>query len=425
MIGMPGPAERSMTLWPLAISAPTLATSTRSRSSCAMPASSSAGGRRRPKLSIAVGESPERVDPDPGDHDVFHAVSRWFACGIRRGSGHCLGRDQLASIGNHMMRFIILDSRESRGSLTDTAVHDLTAEVEAFMGRNPVGHPPAGLDERFKWLVDFQRRLHEAGLAVVSWPTCSAGAGAARSTPSRSPRTSAAPTRPSSSTSSRPRSSPRRCWPSPRRNNSSAGCRRWHQPTRSGVSCSASPTPVRTSPRSGRRRLGRRGVAHHRDQGLEHLGAVRRQRSAPRPDRPAGDPAPHDRCVRDRHAPAGDRRPPARHDDRGRGVRRGHVRRSSRAARGRGGHVDEGWNVAMRMLENERGPYAMRRVAVLSAGITVLQEMAAPRRRPDPARAGRRRRPSRCGCSSGGPRGSPRCSAGEPLGCHRPSPRWR
>ena len=38
------------------------------------------------------------------------------------------------------------------------------------------------------------------------------------------------------------------------------------------------------------------------------------------------------------------------------------------------GEVDRGWAVAMRMLENERGPYAIRRVAVLveraSAGST-------------------------------------------------------
>ena len=38
----------------------------------------------------------------------------------------------------------------------------LSAEVEAFIDRNPIGRAPAGLDERFKWLVDFQRRLHEA-----------------------------------------------------------------------------------------------------------------------------------------------------------------------------------------------------------------------------------------------------------------------
>jgi alkylation response protein AidB-like acyl-CoA dehydrogenase len=46
----------------------------------------------------------------------------------------------------------------------------LSAEVAAFLERNPMGRPPAELSERFAWLVDFQRRLHEAELAVVSWP---------------------------------------------------------------------------------------------------------------------------------------------------------------------------------------------------------------------------------------------------------------
>src|SRR3954452_24542813 len=46
----------------------------------------------------------------------------------------------------------------------------LGAEVEAFTARNPAGRPPADLSERFAWLVDYQRRLHEAELAVVSWP---------------------------------------------------------------------------------------------------------------------------------------------------------------------------------------------------------------------------------------------------------------
>jgi alkylation response protein AidB-like acyl-CoA dehydrogenase len=40
------------------------------------------------------------------------------------------------------------------------------------------------------------------------------------------------------------------------------------------------------------------------------------------------------------------------------------------------GEVDKGWAVAMRMLENERGPYAMRRVAVLGSGLARVHQLA-------------------------------------------------
>src|ERR1700752_5101747 len=47
---------------------------------------------------------------------------------------------------------------------------ELIAEVEAFLA----GEPPApvfeDLDRRFHYLVGYQRRLHEAGLAVPGWP---------------------------------------------------------------------------------------------------------------------------------------------------------------------------------------------------------------------------------------------------------------
>lgn len=46
----------------------------------------------------------------------------------------------------------------------------LRAEVEEFVRHNPVGPIPSDLDERFAWLVDYERRMHEADLAVVSWP---------------------------------------------------------------------------------------------------------------------------------------------------------------------------------------------------------------------------------------------------------------
>ena len=47
---------------------------------------------------------------------------------------------------------------------------DLDAEVAAFFVANDLGPQPTDLAERFTWLVDFQRRLHDAGLAVVGWP---------------------------------------------------------------------------------------------------------------------------------------------------------------------------------------------------------------------------------------------------------------
>jgi len=43
------------------------------------------------------------------------------------------------------------------------------------------------------------------------------------------------------------------------------------------------------------------------------------------------------------------------------------------------GEVGAGWAVAMRMLENERGPYALRRVGVLASGLAGLQEVARSR----------------------------------------------
>ena len=58
------------------------------------------------------------------------------------------------------------------------------------MGANPPGHAPLDLVERFTWLVDFQRRLHEAGLAVVGWPERFGGRDLRPSMPSRWPSAS-------------------------------------------------------------------------------------------------------------------------------------------------------------------------------------------------------------------------------------------
>jgi alkylation response protein AidB-like acyl-CoA dehydrogenase len=53
----------------------------------------------------------------------------------------------------------------------------LSAEVRTFLEHHPPGAPPADLDGRFEWLVAYQRRLHEAGLAVVTWPERFGGRG--------------------------------------------------------------------------------------------------------------------------------------------------------------------------------------------------------------------------------------------------------
>jgi alkylation response protein AidB-like acyl-CoA dehydrogenase len=90
------------------------------------------------------------VDPDAGDDDIFH--------------------------GAHSFPYDAIDMQDNRkgGSV---ASNGLTAEVEAFLATNPPGRPPADLAERFAWLVDYQRRVHEAGLAVVSWPVELGGRG--------------------------------------------------------------------------------------------------------------------------------------------------------------------------------------------------------------------------------------------------------
>ena len=54
---------------------------------------------------------------------------------------------------------------------------ELVAEVDAFLRAEPL--PPSfdDLDQRFRYLVGYQRRLHEAGLAVPGWPVEVGGRG--------------------------------------------------------------------------------------------------------------------------------------------------------------------------------------------------------------------------------------------------------
>lgn len=56
------------------------------------------------------------------------------------------------------------------GTLERAATDTLVEEVRRFVADNPTDQLPLDLDERFQWLVDYQRRLHAAGLAVPAWP---------------------------------------------------------------------------------------------------------------------------------------------------------------------------------------------------------------------------------------------------------------
>ena len=53
----------------------------------------------------------------------------------------------------------------------------LEAEVDSFMQSAPAEPAGLSLDDHIHFLVDFQRSLHEAGLAVVSWPERFGGRG--------------------------------------------------------------------------------------------------------------------------------------------------------------------------------------------------------------------------------------------------------
>ena len=44
------------------------------------------------------------------------------------------------------------------------------AAADRFMATAPIEPLGLGLDQRFEFLIDFQRRLHDAGLAVPGWP---------------------------------------------------------------------------------------------------------------------------------------------------------------------------------------------------------------------------------------------------------------
>lgn len=56
---------------------------------------------------------------------------------------------------------------------------ELADEIRRFVAENRTDALPHDLDERFAWLVDYQRRQHAAGLAVPAWPERFGGRGLA------------------------------------------------------------------------------------------------------------------------------------------------------------------------------------------------------------------------------------------------------
>lgn len=62
-------------------------------------------------------------------------------------------------------------------TLERTRRDELVAEVRRFVETNPIDTIPHELDARFEWLVGYQHRLHQAGLAVPSWPERYGGRG--------------------------------------------------------------------------------------------------------------------------------------------------------------------------------------------------------------------------------------------------------
>ena len=256
----------------------------------------------------------------------------------------------------------------------------LSAEVEAFIDRNPIGHAPAGLDERFKWLVDFQRRLHEANLAVVSWPTELGGRGLspfdAIVVAEDLGRAKAPELINFIATEV--------VAPALMAYASHEQLLRWLPPMASAdvVWCQLFSEPDAGSDLGSLRtkavwdgevwRITGTKVwstwAQYADRGLLLA------RTGPLETRHKTIGA----FVIDMDQPGIDVRPLVTMTG---AAEFAEIAFDDVIARPEDvvGEVDQGWAVAMRMLENERGPYAMRRVAVLSAGITVLHDMARQR----------------------------------------------
>ena len=253
----------------------------------------------------------------------------------------------------------------------------LSAEVEAFIAHNPIGRAPSGLDARFKWLVDFQRRLHEANLAVVSWPEELGGRGlspfdaiqvAEELGRAKAPELinfiATEVVAPALMAYASPEQLLR--WLPRMASADEVWCQLFSEPDAGSDLASLRTKAVwdgevwrvtgtkvwstwaqyadrglllaRTGPLDTRHRTIAAFVIDMDQPGIEV-----------RPLRTMTGTAEFAEIAFDDVV--------ARPDD-------------------VVGAIDQGWSVAMRMLENERGPYAMRRVAVLSAGITVLHEMA-------------------------------------------------
>jgi alkylation response protein AidB-like acyl-CoA dehydrogenase len=253
----------------------------------------------------------------------------------------------------------------------------LAGEVQEFLSRNPLRRPPSDLAERFAWLVEFQRRLHDAGLAVVSWPSRYGGRGL---TPSdaivvaRELGRARAPelinfvaievVAPALMAFAEPEALQR--WLPPMASAEEVWCQLFSEPDAGSDLASLR---TRAHPDGDGWRIAGTKVWSTWAQ-FAHKGLLL-ARTGTLESRHRGITA----FVVDMRHPGVNVRPlmtmtgAAEFAE----VTFTDVPVSSGDLVG---EVDHGWAVALRMLENERGPYALRRVAVLSGGLTALHEMA-------------------------------------------------
>jgi alkylation response protein AidB-like acyl-CoA dehydrogenase len=254
----------------------------------------------------------------------------------------------------------------------------LVAEVRSFIEHDQPGFVPGEINERFEWLVAYQRRLHEAGLAVVAWPERFGGRGLRPSEAvlvaeelgaSRAPELInfvaievVAPALMAFATEEQLQR-----WLPPMASAASVWCQLFSEAD-AGSDLAALRTKAekdgdvwringskvwstwaqfaekglllaRTGPLATRHKTIGAFVVDMDQPGVEVRPLVTMTGSAE-----FAEVIFTDAIVRDDDVV--------------------------------GHNVGQGWAVAMRMLENERGPYALRRVAVLSAGISRLHELA-------------------------------------------------
>ena len=256
----------------------------------------------------------------------------------------------------------------------------LATEVQAFMERHPAGRPPADLDECFGWLVAYQRRLHEAGLAVVAWPSRFGGrdlspfeaiqvaeALGAERAPELINFVAIEVVAPALMAFASEEQLLR--WLPPMASADSVWCQLFSEPDAGSDLASLR---TRAEKDGDVWRINGSKVwstwAQFAEKGLLLA------RTGPLDTRHKTIGA----FVIDMHQPGVEVRPLVTMTG---AAEFAEVVFTDAIVREQDvvGDVAKGWSVAMRMLENERGPYALRRVAVLSSGITRLHDLARKR----------------------------------------------